>query len=156
LKLYSNELDVSIDVDEVLMDELSKIGAKYSPKEYGGFLVGHYDDDYKTVYITNYVLPLKYENTSISFKREAEGLENIFKELYGQNPSQYYIGEWHTHPNGISKASSLDRRALNKIAEDESTPIENPIMLIIGYQGNNVSFSFYVSANQKLYEYGRK
>lgn len=156
MKLYSNELDVSIEADEALIDELSKIGAKHFPKEYGGFLVGHYNDTYKTVYITNYVLPLKYENTFTSFKRETEGLEDIFKDLYKKNPSQYYIGEWHTHPNGISCASSLDKRALNKIAEDKSTPIENPIMLIIGYQAGNVSFSFYVSANKKLYQYERK
>lgn len=156
MKLYSNELDVSIEVDETLIDELCEIGATYYPNEYGGFLVGYYNDTYKTVFVTDHVLPLKYKSSSTSFKREPEGLEDIFKDLYKKSPSQYYIGEWHTHPNGTSYASSLDRIALNRIAEDKSTSIKNPIMLIIGYQKDKVSISFYVSANNNLYEYGRE
>lgn len=156
MKLYNNELDVSIDVDEATIDELSKLGTIHFPKEYGGFLVGYYDDTYKTVYITTHVLPIKYENTSTSFKRDTDGLASVFKDLYGKTPSQYYIGEWHTHPNGVPNASSLDRIALSKIAKDKSTPIINPIMLIIGYQHNKISFSFYVSANNKLYKYERE
>ncbi len=156
MNLYNNELDVFISVDEILIEKLVKIGDLYFPKEYGGFLVGYYNETFKIVYITDYVLPMKYENTSTSFKREPSGLEELFEELYIKTPSQYYIGEWHTHPNGISKASSLDRIALNKIAEDKSTPIENPIMLIIGYQRENITLSFYVSVNGKLYEYEQR
>lgn len=155
MNLYNNELDVSISVDEALIEKLIKIGRLYFPKEYGGFLVGYYNETFKMVYITDYVLPIKYENTPISFKRESDGLEVFFKELYDKKPSQYYIGEWHTHPNGLSKASSLDRIALNKIAEDKSTPIKNPIMLIIGYQRDKTTLSFYVTVNEKLYEYGQ-
>lgn len=153
MNLHNNELDVSINVNETLIEKLIKIGEQYFPKEYGGFLVGYYNETFKIVYITDYVLPMKYENTSTSFKRDPSGLEELFEELYNKTPSQYYIGEWHTHPNGMSKASSLDRTALNKIAEDKSTPIENPIMLIIGYQRNKITLSFYVSVNKKLYEY---
>lgn len=153
MRLHNNELDVFIEVEETLIDELSKTGEKYLPKEYGGFLVGYYNDTFKTVYITDYVLPIKYKNTSTSFERKPDGLENVFIELYKKEPSQYYIGEWHTHPNGLPYPSISDKIALNKIAEDKSTPIENPIMLIIGYNIKITSFAFYVSVNNKLYKY---
>ena len=153
MNLYNNELDVSINVNESLIEELVEIGKRYFPKEYGGFLVGYYNETFKTVYITDSVLPIKYENTSTSFKREPDGLEEIFKELYNKTPSQYYIGEWHTHPNGLPYPSIFDKKALNKIAADRSTSIKNPIMLIIGYDAKIASFAFYVSVNDKLYKY---
>jgi len=43
-----------------------------------------------------------------------------------------YMGDWHTHPNGIPQMSWLDRRTLQSIAKHPSARAPQPLMLIGG------------------------
>src|SRR3546814_378391 len=56
-------------------------------------------------------------------------LDEIYEQSSGSNT---YLGDWHTHPNGVPQMSWLDRRTLNSIAKHPQTGITNPVMLIGG------------------------
>ncbi len=66
----------------------------------------------------------------------------------------YYIGEWHSHPNGSSMYSQTDLKAMIKIANCETVMIENPILLILSVTKNQLQdFSIYLYDNKELYLY---
>jgi len=43
-----------------------------------------------------------------------------------------YLGDWHTHPNGSTELSLLDRRTLTKIATTDESKNKEPIMVVFG------------------------
>ena len=56
----------------------------------------------------------------------------------------YYIGEWHSHPDGTTKYSSTDLRA--RIEIEKEVNIGNPILLIVGIKHgtlHNHTFYYY-------------
>ena len=103
--------------------------------------------------ITDTILPLKYQASKYSFERSTKGVENEFTEFYTGNPSKFYVGEWHTHPDNSPIPSATDISAINTIINSKNTSIANPILLIIGYSKAVVSFGFYVWFENKLYKY---
>lgn len=97
---------------------------------------------------------MKYSGERHSFERSTRGISQRLKDLYQIEPNQYYVGEWHTHPNGLTDYSSTDLRSMIDIAKCETVGIENPILLIlsVGYSAMN-SFKFYLYENEKLLAY---
>lgn len=132
-----------------------KKGKEFYSNEIGGFLIGYYSSDLKTLQINDFIIPKKYESSSHLFERSIEGVFNIFKEIF-KSKKQYYIGEWHTHPNGISMYSNTDLNAMKEIAGDENVIIENPILLILSInKKRNYEYSFYLYVNGKLIKYDK-
>lgn len=135
------------------MNRLGELGVKHFPNEFGGFLIGNYAADFKTVYITDFLLPKKYSGSSFGFERSVEGLERKFNELFDQK-KQYFVGEWHTHPGGSTMYSQTDLNAMIKTAECETVSIENPILLILSVnKGRMTNYTFYFYENRKLIAY---
>lgn len=53
--------------------------------------------------------------------------------LYGDTSGEWvYIGDWHTHPNGMPRMSWIDRRTLRRIAKHPHANTAQPMMLIGG------------------------
>lgn len=153
MKLINKDIGISINIEDDLLDSLIIYGKRFYPKEFGGFLVGYYSDDFKDLYITDTILPKKYESTKYSFEREIIGLENIFKSFYSETPKKYYVGEWHTHPENLPIPSSIDIKAIKDITNHDRVSIKNPVLLIIGFNQQKVKLGFYVMFNEKLYIY---
>jgi integrative and conjugative element protein (TIGR02256 family) len=152
--IYKNtHTNVIIDIDLSLLNELSMIGKSYYPNEFGGFLIGYYSDDFKTLIITNFIIPTKFKVSKISFERDTNGIEEKLKEFYNRTPKEYYIGEWHTHPNSSTSPSNRDLKAMISIANHPNVVIKNPILLIIGYNNANEEFAFYFYKEKQLYKY---
>lgn len=150
----TTETGLRLVIEDELLSEIENIGLKHSPKEYGGFLLGYYADDFKTLTITDILLPNNYKSTFICFERKSAGLEEAFIKYYNKTPSQYYVGEWHTHPNGQPLPSMLDEITIKGIAQNKTIAINNPVMLIIGYNKDKANSSFYVLSKNKLHRYG--
>lgn len=147
------ETGLKLEIEDKLLSKIENIGLKNCPNEYGGFLLGYYTDDFKSLIITDILLPQKYKSSSISFERQSVGLEETFLDYYNKTPSQYYIGEWHTHPNGQPFPSIQDEITIKGIAQNKAISIKNPIMLIVGYNQDKPHSSFYVLSKNKLYRY---
>lgn len=140
-------------IEEELLNKIGNIGFKHFPNEFGGFLTGKYSSDFKKLYIENYILPKKYKGFPAFFERSIDGIIDSFKKLFDQK-KQYYIGEWHTHPNGSTMFSQTDLNAMIQIAECETVQIKNPILLILSVSKQNLNgYTFYFYENNNLIAY---
>lgn len=151
--LKIERIGLSLEVEDELLTKLLEVGKNHYPKEFGGFLIGHYSEDNKHLYITDTILPKKYQASKYSFERSAKGIENELTEFYADNPRKIYIGEWHTHPDNSPIPTTTDISAINTIINSKNTSIANPVLLIIGYSKTTVDFGFYVWFENKLYKY---
>lgn len=141
--------NVSLIIDDVLISNLIDTAMNRFPNEYGGFLLGKYSDNADELKVSKYILPKYHKSQPCSFERSINGLENEFS-----NTSEYYVGEWHTHPNGASQYSSTDLNAMIQISNHENVTILNPILLIISLNKKGlVDLSIYLFDKGKLYEY---
>lgn len=147
------DLGLTLEIEEELLSTLVRIGVKHYPNEFGGFLIGNYSENQTHLKITETILPNKFKGTPYLFERDTVGIESRLKQFYEEEPSKYYVGEWHTHPDNLPIPSSTDINALNSIAKHNQVSIKNPILLIIGYNKTTVIHGFYVQFKNKIYRY---
>jgi len=155
LKFINSYKNLKLIVSDDILSRIAKTGMDFFPNEFGGFLIGYYSLDLKTLYITDFLLPKKYKNNSYLFERSIDGIVSVFKKIFYKK-KYFYVGEWHTHPNGSTMYSTTDLNAMIKIAKDDNVVIENPILLILSIdKDKNYKFSFYLYANEKLFKYDK-
>jgi proteasome lid subunit RPN8/RPN11 len=153
LKFVNKNNGLPLFIEEDLLIKLGQIGIKHFPNEFGGFLIGQYSDDLSAVIVKNYLLPRTYKGFPTSFVWYIDGLVTTFKNLF-QEQKQYYIGEWHTHPNGSTAFSQTDLTAMIKTVECDTVNIKNPILLILSVNKTNVQdYTFYFYDNKRLIPY---
>ena len=139
---------------EHLLQEIGAHGIKSYPKEFGGILIGEYTEDFKTLNVNDTILPKKYKGERYSFERSITGLVEHLKRIFQSNPSQYYVGEWHTHPNGSSHYSNTDLYSMIEIADCRTVNIKNPVLLILSVNESEIKdFTLYLYDNKKLLIY---
>ncbi|MBK7872889.1 MAG: hypothetical protein IPJ74_20570 [Saprospiraceae bacterium] len=90
MKLIYTQNKLKLIIEDELLNQLGKLRTKYYPNEFGGFLIGNYSDDFKTVYITNYILPKNIKGFLFVFERYIDGLVDVFKNIFKEK-KQYYI-----------------------------------------------------------------
>lgn len=153
MKYINTEKQLTVKIDFDLLNEVKHLAIKYFPNEFGGYLVGCYTEDKKTAVITDIILPDVYISSPVSFQRSVNSPKELFERLYKEE-NKYYLGEWHSHPNGSSMYSQADLNALKNIANYQSVLIINPILLISTIdRNNNFDYSFYLYDNNKLLKY---
>lgn len=137
-------------VDDSLLESIYQSSCVHYPKEYGGFLVGKYSDDFKTLYIEQSITAGIFKSSRIEFTRESGYLKCEFEKLF-INKGLYYIGEWHTHPDGEAWYSSTDLNAMISITHEKNVKIDNPILLILSITNNSLrDFNFFILNNNRL------
>lgn len=60
---------------------------------------------------------------------------------------QYYLGEWHYHPNASPRPSKLDIETMLKLSKSEELHCPEPILLIVG--GNSENWYHYIGVHLK-------
>lgn len=152
-----NLINIENKLELIIKDDLLKgirdLAIKQYPNEFGGFLIGQYTNNFKTVEITNVILPLEYKGYPTSFLRLTNNIKDIFSNIFN-NSGQYYVGEWHSHPNGSTKYSQTDLNAMIEIVDCDTVSIKNPILLILSVNNKSMNgFTFYCYDNKKLIPY---
>lgn len=146
--------NLSLRIENQLISTIAKVGIKHFPNEIGGFLIGHYSDNHEILFIDDFLLPKIYTSSPTIFERKTEGMEEEFSCFY-KNKKQYFIGEWHTHPNGSSKYSQTDLNSMIEIKNCETVNILNPLLLILSVNQKDIlEYSFYLLNNNRLNKYG--
>ncbi len=129
-----NSLWVSAAAIRGLVDQANRA----YPLETGGVLVGYFADNGEPV-VLNAVGP----GPAATHRRyrflpdhawQCEQLDFLFEQSKG---ALTYMGDWHTHPNGIPRMSWLDRRTLRSIARHPDAKVPRPLMLIGGGSPQN-------------------
>lgn len=151
--LYCEEIGLRLNVNDDLLKDILIISRKHYPNEFGGFLIGYYSDDFKTLTVTDTILPQRYKSTKYLFERDAVGIEGKLEQLYNEDPQKYYIGEWHTHPDNPPYLSDTDKNAIHSIINHQDVKINNPIFLVIGLRQLQEDLAFYIPYKNKIYQY---
>lgn len=153
--LTNKHNNLKIAVADSLIREIESVAVKHYPNEFGGFLLGKYSENFKSVIIESIILPNKYKSSPILFQRSTKDLEKKFIREYKEN-NRYYIGEWHSHPNGSTHYSSTDLDTMIETADSNEVQITNPILLIVSiYNKKMQDFTFYYYTEKKLLPYGK-
>lgn len=153
MKLFNTYNKLELCFKDSLIEKIGETAIKKYPDEFGGFLVGRYSEDFKSVEVTDYILPKKYRNSPALFQRSTYDIEKIFKELFIAK-KEYYIGEWHSHPNGSTIFSQTDLKAMKESVDCPTVIIKNPILLIVSINRLSLKgFTFYLYEKNKLFAY---
>jgi len=153
LRYFCKNIGLNIEIQDMLLNELYAVGLNHYPKEFGGLLIGKYSDDLKTCIIETTILPVKYKSSRYSFERGKAGLKGKLTEFYNSEPRLIYVGEWHTHPDGLAIPSSKDKSAMKEIEDSSDVNITSPLLLIIGLNNGKYQAGFYIQHNKVMYEY---
>ena len=152
LRNQHNNLEIVI--EESLLKEIEAVALSHYPNEFGGFLLGRYSEDFKSVNIDFIILPKKYKSSPVVFQRSTKNLEQLFKNEYFKN-GRYYVGEWHSHPNGSTMYSNTDLNAMIESTGYDEVQIKNPVLLIVSINNKKMqNFTFYHYSEKKLLPYG--
>ena len=99
-----------VQIPKKIYVDLIKINKNSSVEECGIFL-GEINKD--IIKIAKIVLDNMEKNKKKrSTIRYTKGIYQKYQKYINQDDSIDYIGEWHTHPNGLSFPSLLDNRAM--------------------------------------------
>lgn len=156
MMFFNSEIGLNINIDEALIKELNNLSLKYYPNEFGGILIGKYSEDRKTVFVLGTVLPKEFKSSRFGYYRGARGLKKVLQNLFNINPSKYYVGEWHSHPDNPAIPSGIDLQAFRKIALHDKVYIENPLLLILSVNKTFFDFCFYVFFDNEFYRYEKE
>ena len=107
---------------------------EHYPNEVGTSLVGCYSDDgFKASVLDLAPLSADSKGSRTSFYRGIAGLRGFYKKLREAfSGKRYYVGEWHSHPDGAPIPSYMDNQNQLEIAEDAKTNCPECILIIIG------------------------
>jgi len=130
--------NLTLYIDEGVLDKLKHHRRDRLPRETGGILLGYYDLNVNMVVVVD-CLPAPEDSAASEtmFERGIEGLSNSVQDASIKTAGQVrYIGEWHSHPDGCSSnPSSHDILQLTELASamhDEGLP---SLVLIIAEDG---------------------
>jgi len=138
-----------VKIDNFIINNIEKKCSKAENNETGGILIGKYLDKHNAV-IIEVTGPTKDSKKSrYSFKSGVIGLIELLDRKW--NLGQYYIGEWHSHPNSSPQPSLVDDKQMYELSIDEKLNCPEPILLIIGgnqYTGWKISVHVYTNNNK--------
>lgn len=144
---YTNETNkITIFLAEDLLLEVREFCAEKGTLETGGILVGMYDSDLQSAIITKILgPPSDSKHGRTTFVRGTKGIKKSLDSFWKEG--QYYLGEWHFHPNALPIASSQDSSQMKKIAKNNIYKCPEPLMLIIGQDFKEFLETFYISVD---------
>lgn len=140
---HKNDKNICVYVYEELLEKISQARSKALPNETGGILVGSYDSIFKTIFIVDQIAsPTDSIEYPTSFLRGKEGVFTKLEQIRAKTLGNlYYIGEWHSHPDGSKTNPSSDDQVLIDWLKNESkTSVFPYLMLIMGEKSFDIYF----------------
>lgn len=128
------DLQTVIRVQREQLDQMLVEGRRTYPLETGGVLMGFVTANRAVV--TSVVGPgPRAVHRRRSFTPDAEWQQQRVAELYERaGRRDTYLGDWHTHPGGSTRASFTDWLAARTIARSRDARCPNPVMLILAFK----------------------
>ena len=101
------------------------------PLETGGVIIGRYNETLDSATVTRVTgPPPDSRRRRTAFYRGTQGLQELLRALWRKK--EYYLGEWHYHPEGSPEPSSTDIRRMQEIAKSDDAKCPEPILLVVG------------------------
>jgi len=132
----------TIKYDAAFLDKLKRARSAALPNEIGGSIVGVTDLKARTLVIVD-VLPTPPDSKSspVHFIRGEEGQQTELEKVLERTARVVdYLGEWHSHPDGVSaQPSKEDESLLNTVHRKMSAEGLPALMVIVAK--NDISLS---------------
>jgi integrative and conjugative element protein (TIGR02256 family) len=126
------------------LDEMLMEGQRKFPLETGGVLMGFVTAE-RTV-VTSVVGPgPRAIHRRRSFTPDTEWQQERVADLYERSGRRdMYLGDWHTHPGGSTRASFTDWLAAWTIARSRDARCPNPVIVVLALEADgNLSIGAY-------------
>ncbi len=138
----------TINLEYNAYEQMLQYCVKSNPNETGGILIGNYSTNQG---IANIIQtpppPLNSKHAKYNFSRGTKGLKETL-DIAWKN-GQYYLGEWHYHPNAPADPSYTDIKQMITFSNDKKLKCPEPILLIIGGNLNNWKISISIFSNKE-------
>lgn len=115
------------------------------PLETGGVLVGYWLEDGRDVVVTAISGPgPKAIHAEWEFTPDYIFHDEFVAATYARSGRRYvYLGDWHTHPDGGTKLSPVDKSTLRGISRSPHARIVTPVMAIVASDAGDWQASFW-------------
>ena len=135
--LRSPDSRFGISIPASVLENILSLCHEALPKETGGILIGRYNDSLDVALVSRATPP---PSDSVSgptwFSRGTRGLGSLLRSLWKEK--QYYLGEWHFHPDADPTPSPIDEDQLCDISADRNYHCPAPVLLIMGGNPNEI------------------
>ena len=143
MTLTSFNKKFSIELAHIYIEQIVAVVDESGSYETGGILIGNYTSDLTTAIITKISgPPTDSKRGRTWFNRGTKGLNTLIKQYWRK--SQYYLGEWHFHPNSEPNPSRQDILQMKEIACSKKYNCPEPILIIIGGALGKFSIAAYI------------
>lgn len=133
---------ILVELNSSVVNRIRHMTRKSIPNETGGILIGKYDlRRQRAVVKTATAAPEDSISTPITFHRGARGLQKILDAAWSRG--EYYLGEWHFHPEAVPNASTVDRDQMAAFAGMRELHCPEPLLLIAGLPKNGGAITAY-------------
>lgn len=121
------------------------------PLETGGILLGYCAENGAPVVLAVVGPGPDASHSRTRFLPDHEWQCKQIDEVYQRSAGQWvYIGDWHTHPDGVAYMSWLDQRTLRAIARHPEAKSSRPVMLIAGGQPERWAWKCHQYRSERL------
>jgi integrative and conjugative element protein (TIGR02256 family) len=117
-----------------VLREMEGEAERHDPDETGGVLLGYLDrDDPRRVQVMLQIGPgPKAIHGPHRFEPDAGWQEAQIGAAYAESGRiATYLGDWHSHPQGSTAPSRLDRSTARRIARCRQARVRHPLILIL-------------------------
>lgn len=124
--------NLSVVMPDPIWQEMVRLCDESYPNECGGILIGEYTDDLKQAKVKKIMISKNNSGNRMSFLREAKEANNFLKKLWRiASGTKYFIGEWHSHPQGVGYPSATDDDSMYQVANKERCACKRPVLIIL-------------------------
>ena len=149
LLFLNSDFKLNINLPDELFKKMTYICNQSYPNETGGIIIGQYSEDFLTANISEITSPtIDTVKRRFSLKRGINGLKEKLDALWENN--NYYLGEWHYHPNASATPSKTDINQMIALSKYEKLNCPEPILIIIGGNKTNWTKCAYVIIKDTL------
>ena len=117
-------------IPRLALAQMAQQGWSRFPLETGGILLGAGTGD--CIKVRHVVGPgPKATHERYRFLPDAEWQAAQVTNLWNEDRTITYLGDWHTHPEGTTRFSDLDEQTARDIASYDAARQPNPVMVVL-------------------------
>jgi hypothetical protein len=123
--------NLRVELRRTALAKMRRLAASALPNETGGIVIGSHDASHRIAVVSSVsAAPRDSASTPWSFRRGVRGLDVLLAQAWKHG--EFYLGEWHFHPQAIPEASPADAAQMGEFARTLAMRCPEPLLFIVG------------------------